>query len=269
VPGAGAGRLSRAAASGRVAWIHVAPVKALALQALQTAELTADGVPGDRAFFLVDARGRMVNGKRQGPLVRVRAAWDADSGRLALTLPDGAEVAGTVTLGAPIAARFAGSARAGRLVEGPWSAALSELIGLPLRLVRCDGGTGLDRGRAGAVTVLSAAGLASLGAAAGAGTLDARRFRMTLGLDGLAAHAEDGWLHRDVRVGDAVIRPVGHTGRCLVTSHDPDTGVTDVDTLGALRRTRPRDTTEPLAFGVFAQVVQPGRVRVGDAVAPV
>jgi uncharacterized protein YcbX len=259
---------SRVPSPARIAWIHRAPIKALALQALEATELTAAGVPGDRAFHLVDARGRMVNGKRCGPLVRAHADWNPETGRLALTLPGGEEVADTIALGEPIESRFSGGSRAGRLVEGPWSAALSELAGITLRLVRSEGdGTGVDRPGDGAVTVLSAKSLETLGAAAGAGTLDARRFRMTLGVEGAEAHVEDGWLDREVRVGDAVIRPSGQTGRCLVTSQDPDTGVADVDTLDALRRTRPFGT-EPLPFGVQATVVVPGRVRVGDPVTP-
>ena len=52
-----------------------------------------------------------------------------------------------------------------------------------------------------------------------------------------------------------------------MTTLDPDTGVSDLDTLAAIGQYR-RDevTTEPLAFGVWARVVKPGAVRVGDAV---
>ena len=70
-----------------------------------------------------------------------------------------------------------------------------------------------------------------------------------------------------MRIGEAVIRPTGHTGRCLVTSRDPETGVSDLDTLGLLATYR-RDveSTEPLSCGVHAAVDRPGRVRLGDAV---
>ena len=36
--------------------------------------------------------------------------------------------------------------------------------------------------------------------------VDARRFRMLVEVSGLAAHAEDGWVGREVRVGDALVR---------------------------------------------------------------
>jgi MOSC domain-containing protein len=61
--------------------------------------------------------------------------------------------------------------------------------------------------------------------------------------------------------------PHGNVGRCVITTLNPDTAVSDLDTLRGLAAYR-RDigTTEPLAFGVHAAVVEAGRVRVGDAV---
>ena len=73
---------------------------------------------------------------------------------------------------------------------------------------------------------------------------------------------------RVVRVGEAEIRFNGDVGRCLVTSQNPDTGLTDVDTLGALARYRRDGVTEPLPLGIYGEVVRPGRVRIGDTVTP-
>ena len=92
---------------------------------------------------------------------------------------------------------------------------------------------------------------------------------MLFGVDGLAPHEEDGWLGRRVHVGSAVVEPRGNVGRCAVTTLDPDTGVSDLDTLrvlGAYRGEVP--TTEPLPFGVWGEVVEPGRVRLRDSVEP-
>jgi uncharacterized protein YcbX len=71
-----------------------------------------------------------------------------------------------------------------------------------------------------------------------------------------------------VRAGGAVLALDGDVGRCAVTSMAPDTGVPDLDTLGALARYRREGRTEPLPFGVYGSVASPGRVRVGDAVTP-
>jgi len=87
-------------------------------------------------------------------------------------------------------------------------------------------------------------------------------------LDGVAAHAEDEWIGSRVQLGEAEIVVNGDVGRCLVTSHDPDTGITDLDTLGTLARYRPEGRVEPLPLGVFGAVVSPGTVRVGDTVSP-
>ncbi len=91
---------------------------------------------------------------------------------------------------------------------------------------------------------------------------------MLIEIDGVAAHEEDGWVGRRVRIGAAVVVMHGHVGRCLVTSRDPETGEVDLptlDMLGGYRRDL--DTTEPLPFGIYGEVLEPGRVSVGDAVA--
>ena len=75
-------------------------------------------------------------------------------------------------------------------------------------------------------------------------------------------HLADG----EIGVGDAVVRPRSGTGRCLVTSQDPDTGVPDRDMLAHLRAFRPDDLGEPLPFGVHGPVAEPGMVRLGDPV---
>ena len=92
---------------------------------------------------------------------------------------------------------------------------------------------------------------------------------MLFGLDGVEAHAEDSWVGRRVALGDAVVRLQGLVGRCAVTTHDPDTGVPDLDTLRILTGYRSDvESDEPLPIGVWGGVEQPGRVRVGDPVEP-
>jgi uncharacterized protein len=99
--------------------------------------------------------------------------------------------------------------------------------------------------------------------------IDPRRFRMTFGVEGLEAHEEDRWIGRDVSVGDTTLRVRGNVGRCAATTRQPDTGDVDFKTLHHLKAYRYEvPTTEPLPFGVYASVVRPGRVRVGDAVQP-
>lgn len=252
-----------------VVWISVTPVKGLRLQQRDEVELTADGVPGDRAFFLVDERDAMVSATRVGPLVAVVPEHDAAAGTLSLRLPDGSEVAGTVELGEPEDVRFGGLGLRARPVLGAFSAALSDHCGRPLRMFAMPPERpGVDRGRAGGATLLSVASVHRLGEQAGNGQpVDPRRFRMTFGVDGLEAHEEDGWIGRQVEVGDALVRVLGNVGRCALTTRQPDTGVVDFKTLHHIRAYRGQlPTTEPMPFGVYGAVERPGRVRVGDAV---
>jgi len=253
--------------AGRVAWIAIAPVKSMALVFLEAADLAIDGIPGDRAFAVIDDRGRLVNGKRAGVLATIAVEHEpATGGRLALRFPDGSAAAGVPAIGEPVEAWFLGAQRPARAVDGPWTAALSAFSGRDLRLVAMDPGDGPDRGPT--ATIVSSAALGALAAAAGETTpLDRRRFRMTFGVDGVAAYAEDGWLGRDVRIGGAVVRVAGNVGRCAVTTHDPDTGRPSSDTLHALQHSRGHlPSTEPLPFGVWSEVVRPGPVALGDPV---
>ncbi len=253
----------------RVARISIAPVKSLGLVHPEEIELERDGVRGNRRFWMVDADGRLVNNKRNGPMVQIRPEWDEETQRLALTFPDGARLEGTVELGEPVAALMYGHPHPSRRVLGPWEQALSEFIGEPITLLYAEQHA-VDRGyQGGSVSLVSRASLERLGEAAGAGApLDGRRFRMLLEIEGVDAHAEDGWLGSQVRVGDATLLLNGDVGRCVVTSQNPDTGITDVDTLGTLAAYRREGRNEPLPFGVYGSVAVPGRIRVGDPVQP-
>ena len=253
--------------SARVACISLAPVKALGLVHPDEVELGADGVVGNRRFLLYDEDGRLYNGKRDGSMVQIRPEWDEATRRLALAFPDGERVDGIVELGEQVVTNMYGYQLPSRLVRGPWQEAISRFVGRPLLLLWADDGA-VDRARrGGSVSLVSRASLERLREEAGADTpVDGRRFRMLFEIDGVAAHEEDEWLGEHVRLGGATIVLNGDVGRCVVTSHDPDTGVTDLDTLGTLARYRPEGAAERLPFGVYGSVVVPGRVRVGDSV---
>jgi len=186
-----------------------------------------------------------------------------------LRFPDGSEVVGDVELGERIVTSFFGRPVEGRLVEGPWNDALADYVGRPVRLARTEReGDGVDRGRLAGATLVSTGSLEALRDAAGEdGPVDGRRFRMTIGIEGVEPHGEDGWIGSQVRVGRATVAVREHVGRCAVTTLDPDRGVRDLDTLGTIAAYRGDvQTREPLPFGVWCEVVEPGRVAVGDPV---
>jgi MOSC domain-containing protein len=254
-------------AAGFVTALATTPVKGLRLSANRELTLDRTGVHGNRAFYLIDDRSRMVNGKLVGVLTAICADYDAARDRLLLTFPDGTAVAGTVSLGGSVETRFFSRRPTARLVIGPWSDALSEFAGRRLRLVKADAVRGgVDRGPAGAVSLISTASVAHLEGLADGRAVDPRRFRMLIEADGPVAHAEDGWVGREVRIGGAVVAMRGHVGRCLVTTQSPETGVVDLPTLDLLSYRRGLPTTEPLAFGIYGEVVEPGSVTLGDPV---
>jgi uncharacterized protein YcbX len=207
----------------------------------------------------------MRNGKQLGSLQAVVAHFEPP--RLRLEFPDGSVVDGEIELGEAVTTQFFSHQVTGRLVLGPWSQALSDFCGQPLRLL--ESGSAVDRGAKGPVSLVSRASLRRLGEQNGGEPYDVRRFRMMIEVDGVAPHAEDGWLGQRLQVGGAVLRFDGNVGRCLVTGRDPETGEVDAPTLDLLRGYRRElETTEPLPFGVYGRVLRSGTVTVGDTVEP-
>ena len=248
--------------------LSVTAVKGTRLRSVDSISLGPDGAAGDRRFYLIDELGQMISGTRLGALVSVVA--DVGDNRLTLTFPDGREVEDAASLGEPVETRFFSDTRVARLVDGPWSELLSEVAGQPVRLVQADGGAvAVDRGPTGAVTLISRGSLERLSAEANVPGVDARRFRMLIEVDGVEAHGEDAWIGRSVRIGEAQVAFGGNVGRCAFTTRDPETGQVDLKTLHLLRQYRGEvTTTEPLPFGIYGSVVDPGVVRLGDRVTP-
>jgi uncharacterized protein YcbX len=252
-----------------VSRLSVSPVKGFQLVHPDEVTLGANGVAENRRFYLVDERGLRFGQLRHGPLVRISAWYEPEREHLVFRFHDGRETAGTVELGGPVTTDFYGRPVAGHLVEGPWSAAVSDYIGRELRLVRADApGGGIDRARGG-VSILSEASVAELARRAGRDTVDDRRFRMLIHVAGAEAHEEDTWIGRELEIGEAIVRIRGDVGRCAITTQDPETGVGDFDTLREIKRYRGVTTEKKhIPFGVFGEVVAPGRVRIGDPVRP-
>jgi uncharacterized protein YcbX len=248
-----------------VTGLAITPVKSTRLHAVDRIALGRAGVPDNRRFYLIDARKRLVNGKRLGELTAIVARYSEP--RLTMTFPDGTTIEDQVRFGDEVQTRFFSVTDTGRLVDGPWSAALSEYAGQPLELVEARA-SAIDRGAAGVASLISRASLSRLAQENGADDIDCRRFRMLIEIDGVPAHAEDRWVGEVTRIGDAVVRWSGHVGRCLTTSRDPDTGTIDLPTLDMLRGYRGGlDTTEPLPFGIHGEVLEEGEIHVGDPVA--
>jgi uncharacterized protein YcbX len=251
-----------------VSWLTIAPVKGLALVEVDELALARNGVRENRRFYLVDADGRRYGLKRDGRLALVRPAWDAARRRLELAFPDGSVVVGEVDVDGEVATAFTGRTVAGRVVRGPWSEALSAYVGRPVRLVRTEVGIAVDRD-CGPVSMLSEASLEELRRRAGREErVDPRRFRMLIGIGGVRAHEEDEWIGRRVEVGEAVVVLREQVARCAVTTQNPKTGRPDFDTLREIKAYRGVRDRKLIDFGVYGEVAEPGRVRLGDSIEP-
>lgn len=199
--------------------------------------------------------------------MRIRPQYDADSERLTLHFPDGSSVNGDATDGEAAAGDFWGRPVGGRLLGANLSEALSSYAGKPLRILRAAvDGIGTDSLHP--VSLLGDGSVSELAGRLGVPTLDARRFRMLVELSGVEPHAEDEWQGGLLRLGDAIVRVAGPVGRCANITYDPETGIRDHDTLRTILDYRGKVDGE-VCFGVYADVVQPGLVRVGDVFSPV
>jgi uncharacterized protein YcbX len=209
----------------------------------------------------------MVNATHLGALNAVLSSYSESDRRLSLTFPDGTIIDDEVRLGDEVVTRFYRQPTRARLVLGKWSDAISTYVGKPLRVVEAGPEGAVDRRSEGPVTLISRGSLARLAEQAQRDSVDVRRFRMLIELDGLEPHEEDGWVGRKVNVGEAVVQGRGHVGRCVITNRHPETGDIDLQTLkilGSYRRDA--ETTEPVAFGIYGEVIQPGTISLGDPV---
>jgi uncharacterized protein YcbX len=253
-----------------ISWLSVAPVKGLALAPVDELRLERFGALQNRRFHVLDERGRFVNGltRVERSLFEVQAEWNSESDALTLTFPDGTKIDGEVHEGESVNTFFYRRSEPGRIIDGPWAEALSAFAGRPLRLARTDRpGGAVDRSN-GAVSLVSDASVSELARHANVDSVDARRFRMLIGLGHCDPHEEDEWVGRNVRIGEAVIYVREQVARCAITTQDPNTGRRDLDTLRVIKLYRGVRGTKHLDFGVYGDVVETGRVRVGDDVEP-
>ncbi len=93
------------------------------------------------------------------------------------------------------------------------------------------------------------------------GPFEMERWRGNIWLDGLEAWAEWDWTGKTVHIGDTSLRVVDPVVRCNHTAANPQTGQRDVDTLSVLR-----DGWDHQNFGIYAEVVCGGTIRIGDVV---
>jgi uncharacterized protein YcbX len=241
-------------------WRH--PIKAIGREALDAVDLAPGrALPWDRRWAVThegtrpdaaDPAGgwapkanflRGVSGPR---LMAVEAALD--------------EAAGTVTLAHPARAPLtvAPDTEAGAAALMAWLDPLwPEGLPRPAGLRALD--TGFTDVPGGWVSIHAHASHRAVEGRAGR-PLSIHRWRGNLWVEGAELWDEWDWVGRRLGVGGAVLEVRERIGRCKATMANPETGARDVDTLALLR------SWDHQEFGVYAEVVEGGRVAVGDPV---
>lgn len=268
----------------RIAGLFVHPVKGCAGIPLKAARLTPRGLEHDRRWMIVDMEGKFLSQRQLPRMATVRPGFldgrlRLEVGGHALTLP--LADAGTVTK-----VRVWGDEVAALRVDPRIDAALSDHLGLPVRLVRfpddavrpCDpdhAPPGSHTGFADGFPLLvtSEASLAELNAALAArdaAAVPMARFRPNIVLAGLPARAEDG--HDRLTIADGTeLALVKRCDRCVVITVDQASGEkTGREPLATLARIRRNVATGGAWFGQNAVPLLAAdadrAIRLGDAV---
>lgn len=237
------------------------PVKGLQPEPIPRAALQpGEGIPGDRRFAV--ARGdtawsteaprwlpkqRFVMLMRDTGLARVRAALDDETATITLTAGDRE----------PCAASWRDAAGRTRLDD--W---LNDALGARAegraRLVEA-GRTSLTDVPQNCLSLLNLESVRDLERRMGC-TLDPRRFRANLVVDGLPAWREFDAIGQEVQVGRVTLQFGARIPRCAATAVDPATGARDVNVVRGLRA-----AFGHYDMGVYAEVVRGGTIAPGDA----
>lgn len=251
-----------------VSRLSYTPVKGLALVHPDELYVDVHGVDDNRRFYLIGEDGRRYEITKDGHTSVVVPAYDSATETLSLRFPNGDLVESRVELDGEVVTDFYGRPVSGRIVKGPWAEALSAFIGKPLRIVKADRPAGgVDRAN-GPVSIVSEASVSEFARQAGVSQVDGRRFRMLITFGGCAPHEEDEWVGREVRIGELVVNVLEQVARCAATTYSPDTGERDLDTLRIIKSYRGARDDKNLDFGIYGEVVRPGRVAIGDPVEP-
>lgn len=241
--------------------IYRFPVKGLAGEALETVDVGAgEGLPHDRRFALArtappDAapfpwrpKQRFATLMRDAELARLTCRVDYDRGTIEIGIPDQA----------PCVAPFAsaeGRARIDAYLRGFVRSANV------LHFVEC-GRLSFTDVPENCLSLINRASIEELGTRVGA-VLHPLRFRANLYVGGLPPWSEFDWIGNEIRVGGVRLRVHSRIPRCAAPAVDPETGERDVNVVKALKTHYGH-----IDMGIYAEVIDRGRLAVGDAVSP-
>jgi uncharacterized protein YcbX len=214
------------------------PVKSMLGEQCPQLQVEPRGIAGDRLYALRDAEGKFGSGKNGRRFRQIDGMFGLRAryrdGLPEISLPDG------------------GSLRAD---DARVDVILSKVLGLDVRLERDAGATHFD---SGPVHLVSTRALDWLRSRLPESKVDERRFRPNIVVD--TEDDEQSWPGRVLHIGQARLRVLAPTERCRMTTLPQDDLPSDPRILTCIGR------DAQLRFGVYAEVLGPGEIRVGDAV---
>ncbi len=219
------------------------PVKSMRGERCERLRLDPRGVIGDRLYAVRDEAGKFGSGKttrrfrRIDGLLRFRAVYEGEVPLL--TFPDGSTLRGD---------------------DPAIHEALSTHLELPVTLSR---EAEISHYDAGALHLLTTASLRTLGASLVDAALDERRFRPNILVEvESSGFPEDQWQGHGIAVGsDVRLRVGGRAERCVMV------GLAQDELPADMRILRKVAQMNAARLGVYADVLTPGVVRVGDSIA--
>jgi len=226
---------------GRVTALFRYPVKSMAAEPLESADVGWNGLTGDRRWAFV-RHGLEHSGF---PWLTIRERPDMGQYQPRFVEADRPELSATIVR-TPSGDEF-------DVVDQ----VLAAELGHGARVIKQSRGV-FDELPLSLITTQTVAALGSMVDA----DLDIRRFRPNLVVEasGDSPFKEDDWIGGVLRVGGVSLRMDKRDKRCVMVNVDPVTSLRDPAILRAIARNR------EACLGVYGSTVEPGRVAVGDPV---
>ena len=271
--------------------IYRYPVKSMGGHTLQQAELGEWGIPGDRAWTVKDEeRNSIKSGKRFPQLMAMHAKFESEPGEessplVTITLPDDQQVRSdqpdinqrlSQAIGKPVSlwpllpkaelehyrkapappdADIEASMRT--LFARTPDETLPDLSGFPAALFEYESppGTYFD---AFPILLMTTGSMNSMQKQSEGADYDVRRFRPNLVIDIDGDFPENEWVGKQMKLGTAILSIEMACPRCVMTTH----GFRDLAKDPRVMRELVKHNNGNL--GVYCNVVQPGKVSIGD-----
>ncbi|MCW5625487.1 MAG: MOSC domain-containing protein [Burkholderiales bacterium] len=245
------------------------PVKGLSPEPLKSVAVNAgEALPGDRSFAITNGTWKF-DPTSLTPHPKTDFCMLALHEKLATLSTRYDDATGTLSVAGVDGPTFQASLKTpeGRAKIAAFVGKLLEIDGTP-ELVEAPGGhrfTDVSVVSASMMQAVSLVNLASVKALEDwlGVPVHPLRFRANLYFDGGKAWEEFDWMGGDLRIGDAIVRPVLRTQRCAATNVDPETADRDLEVPGALRAAFGHPD-----MGIYVEIVKGGTWRIGDTIAP-